>query len=58
MGLFLGDNMHFAKVVDKNISDNELEKVIDDKAAEDLKLVEIVDLDDIKILYFKEFTIE
>ena len=50
--------MHFAKVVDKNISDNELEKIIDDKATEDLKLVEIVDLKDIKILYFKEFTIE
>jgi len=47
--------MRFAKVVDRNIDKNDLEKIIDKKASEDLKIVDIVDVGDIKVLYFEEF---
>lgn len=48
--------MRFAKVVDKNIDRNDLEKVIDAQANDNLKLVDIVDVKDIKVLYFEEFS--
>ena len=49
--------MRFAKVVDKNIDRKDLEKVIDTQANNNLKLVDIVDVKDIKILYFEEFSL-
>lgn len=56
MGFFIiGENMRFAKVVDRDIDRNDLEKIIDKKASEDLKIVDIVDVGDIKVLYFEEF---
>lgn len=48
--------MRFAKIVDKNIDRNDLEKVIDAQANDNLKLVDIVDVKDIKVLYFEEFS--
>jgi len=47
--------MRFAKVVDKDIDREDLEKVIDTQANDNLNLVDIVDVKDIKVLYFEEF---
>lgn len=47
--------MRFAKVVDKNIDREDLERIIDAQANDNLKLVDIVDVKDIKVLYFEEF---
>lgn len=57
MGFFIGEKMRFAKIVDKNIDREDLERVIDAQANDNLKLVDIVDVKDIKVLYFEEFLI-
>lgn len=56
MAFLLENKMRFTKVVDKNIDKEDLEKVIDAQANDNLKLVDIVDVKDIKVLYFEEFS--